>query len=142
MQVLLSTIFYKTSRLFNKTFLTWISLTCNIFSKKSWFLFSDKFQVQKSSDFINCFFWTVKRKIQKQPNSQLKACPPFKSYLFLIVWCVCVCVCVCVLFIYTVFIRVIFVSQIGLSLIVSNVIYILLLHLTNLKTKKHWKVKF
>ena len=88
-QVLLSTIFYKTSSLFNETFLTWISLTYNIFSKKRWFLFTDKLHVQKSGDFRNCLFWAVKRKIQKQPGSQLEPYPPFQCYLSLSVWCVC-----------------------------------------------------
>ena len=37
------------------------SLALNIFSKNSWFLFLDKFQVQKGVDVITCFFCTVKK---------------------------------------------------------------------------------
>ena len=61
-QVLLSTIFYKSSSTFNETFLTSSLLAYNIFSKKnSCFLFLDKSQVRKSVDVITGFSCTVKK---------------------------------------------------------------------------------
>ena len=49
---------------FNEKFLTWSSLTCDVSSKKSWFLCSDKYQVKESGDVI-----ASKTEIQKQPFS-------------------------------------------------------------------------
>ena len=67
-QVLLSTIFYKKYGTFNETFLTWSSLTCNIFLKNSWFLCSDKSHIRKNYDVIACFFCPIKE--QKFKSSQ------------------------------------------------------------------------
>ena len=64
-QVRISTIFYKKWGTLNEIFLTWNTLTCNILSKKSWFLFSDKAQVQKSGGFVTSFFCTVRKKRKK-----------------------------------------------------------------------------
>ena len=108
---------------FNETFLTLSSLACNIFSKNSWFLFLDKFQVQKSVDVITCFFCNVKKqKFRSIQAHSWNSHPPhptppppfpvlyFSKYL------------VCVLFIYTISISIICVSQekLSLSLIASN----------------------
>ena len=76
-QVLLSTIFYKKSGTFNASFLTWSSLACNIFSKKSWFLFSHKCQVQKNDDLITCFFCTIKNKNSKAARLMVGNPPSF-----------------------------------------------------------------
>ena len=116
-QILLSTIFYKKSGTFNETFLTWSSLTCNIFSKKSWFLFSDKSQVQKSGDVITCFFCAVKNKNSEAARLIVGTPSPLSSVIFLKVFGVCVCV----LFIYTILISTICVSQEEFSLFASNV---------------------
>ena len=133
-QILLSTIFYKKSGTFNETFLNWSSLTCNIFSKKSWFLFSDKSQVQKSGDIITCFFCTVKNKNSDTARLIIGTPSPFSSVIFLKVFGVYV-----FFFIYTILISVICVSQEELSLIASNVqIY----DLSNLLKKRLWKVNF
>ena len=51
--------FYIKSGTFSEVFLTWSSLTCNIFSKKSWFLCSDKSQVPKSGDVVACFYCDI-----------------------------------------------------------------------------------
>ena len=45
---------------------------------------------------------------------------PFQCYLSLSVWCVCVCVCMCILFICTIYINIICVSQEKPSLTSSN----------------------
>ena len=92
---------------FNETFLTLSSLACNIFSKNSWFLFLDKFQVQKIVDVITCFFCTVKkqnlRSIQAHSWTPLPLLPlPFPVLYF--TKCL-----VSVLLIYTISISIIFV---------------------------------
>ena len=99
-QVLLRTIFYKMSGTFNETYLTLSSLARISFSKSSGFLFIDKSQVEKSVDVISCLFCTG------HPI-------PFPALSF------SKCL-VCALFIYTIFIRIIWVSQEELSLIGSN----------------------
>ena len=89
LQVLLCTIFYKSSGTFNETFLT-LSLLAHIFSKKtSWFLFLNKSQVQKSVDGITCF-----SALSKNENSKASRLivgtrpPPFQCCPSLSVWCV------------------------------------------------------
>ena len=82
-QVLFSIIFYKKSGTFNETVLT---LTCNIFLRKSWFLCTDKSQVQNSGDVIACFFFALSKN-----NKNLEAVrlivgpppPPLSSVIFL-----------------------------------------------------------
>ena len=59
---------YPTKGTLNKKFFTWSSLTCDIFSENSWFLCSDKSQVQKSDDVIACLFCTIKKKQKKQTS--------------------------------------------------------------------------
>ena len=66
-QVLLSTIFDKKSGTFNDTFLTWSLLTCKIFSKKSWFLSSDKSHIQKSGN-VTASFALSKNKKNSKPT--------------------------------------------------------------------------
>ena len=137
-QILLSTSSYKKSGTFNETFLTWSSLTCNIFSKKSWFLFSDKPQVQKSVDVITCFFCTVKNK-NSEAARLIVGTPfpiPFQCYFSQSVWCMCV------LFIYTILISVICVSQEELSLVASNAQMYDFKKWVIFKKKRHWKVNF
>ena len=89
-QVLLSTIFYKKSCTSNEAFLTWSTLTCNIFSEKSWFLYSYKSQVQKSGDTITCFFCTVKKKKFRSSQAHSWNPIPLSSVISLLVIMVCV----------------------------------------------------
>ena len=113
-QVLLSTIFYKMSGTFNETFLTLSSLACITFSKSSWFLFIHKPQVEKSVDVISCLFYTAKKKKTSEVSRLIVGYPtPFPALSFSKGL-------VCALFIYTIFIRIIWVSQEELSLIGSN----------------------
>ena len=121
-QILLSTIFYKKSGTFNETFLTWSSLTCNIFSKKSWFLFSDKSQVQKSGDVITCFFCAVKNKNSEAARLIVETPSPLSSVIFLKVFGVCVCVCVCVFCLFTPFLSALFVFH-RKNLVFSHLMY-------------------
>ena len=111
---LLSTIFYKVSGILNET-LTLTSLAY-IFSKNSLFLFLDKSQIQKSANVITCFFCTVRKQKFRSVDTTIQNPPPhsFQCYLSLSVWCVCV------LFIYTIFISIICVSQEELCLTASN----------------------
>ena len=88
-QVLLGTILYKRSGTFNETFLTWSSLTCNIFSIKSWFLFSDNSHAQKSGDVITCFFCTVKNKTSEAARLIVGNPPPYSVLSFS--KCLCLC---------------------------------------------------
>ena len=88
------------------------------FSKSSGFLFIDKSQVEKSVDVISCLFCTAKKKKKKKKNSETSRLivghpTPFPPLSF------SKCL-VCALFIYTIFIRIIWVSQEELSLIGSN----------------------
>ena len=114
MQVILSTIFYKVSGILNET-LTLTSLVY-IFSKNSLFLFLDKSQIHKSVNVITCFFCTVRKQKFRSVHTTIQNPPPhsFQCYLSLSVWCVCV------LFIYTIFISIICVSQEEPSLTSSN----------------------
>ena len=97
-QVLLSTIFYKKSATFNETLLTWIFWTCNILSRKIWFLFIDKSQVQRSEDVITCLFFPVKK--QKFSGSQAHNWNPPLPFQGLSFSNCLECVCVCVCFVY------------------------------------------
>ena len=135
-QVLLSTIFYRKSGTFNKTFLTQSSLTCNIFSKRSWFLFSDKSQVQKSGNLITCFFCNVKNKNSEAARLIVGTSPPPFPVLS---FSKCL---VCVFFVCIIFISVICVSQEELSLIASNVEIYNFYKWVIFKKKRHWKVNF
>ena len=112
-QVLLSTIFYKSSGTFNETFLTLSMLTYNIFSKKqlasvSWYISSSK-----TVDVITCFSCTIKT--QKFKSIQTHSCSPPVPMLSFSKCLVCV-----FLFIYTISVSIICVSLEELSLITSN----------------------
>ena len=107
-QVRISTIFYKKWGTLNETFLTWNTLACNILSKKSWFLFSDKAQVQKSGDFITSFFCSVKKK-EKKIRSNLTHSWNLNSPISSVVF-----------FIYTISVSIFCLSQEEHSLIASN----------------------
>ena len=96
-------------------------LACNIFSKKYWILCSDKYQVQKLVTQWASYFCTIKKKIKIKKNRRRQThswthppLHPFQGYLSLVVCCVCV------LFIYTIFISIICVSQEELSLTAYN----------------------
>ena len=77
-----------------------------------------------------------KTKIQKQPGLKLEPHPLFQCYLSLSVWCMYV------LFIHTIFISVICVSQEELSLIASNEQMYDFCKWLIFKKKRHWKVNF
>ena len=82
LQIRISTIFDKKSGKLNETFLTWTSLTCNIVSRKSWYLFIDKSQVQNSGDFITSFFLTVKNKKFRKARPMVRTPTPQSPVLF------------------------------------------------------------
>ena len=92
---------------FNETFVTLSSLTCNIFSKNSWFLFLEKSQVQKTVDVITCFFCTVKKNKDSEASRLIVGTSPVTPPFPVLYFSKCL---VCVLFIYIISISIICVS--------------------------------
>ena len=117
-QVLLSTIFYRESAIFNKTFLASISLTCNIFPKDGVFA-AINFNFKKVVDSLLPLHYQKANK--KSETSRLMVGTSYPFPLLSFSKClVIVCVSVCVLFIYTISITIICVLQKELGLAASN----------------------
>ena len=84
LQVLLSTIFYKSSGTFNETFLT-LSLLAHIFSKKNpaGFCFLINLKFKKMLTALLAFLHCQKMKIQKHPGSLLELARPLSNVVLL-----------------------------------------------------------